>query len=85
MEFCPGCYNSRGTTLIRERAIDRTDPEILAEYGGGEFPKYWAYLKGEVCDNGNYLERDEIAVRHGVCGDPSQVINSSSYARRRSV
>lgn len=29
--------------------------------------------KGEVAANGNYLERDELAVRHGVCGDPEQV------------
>eukprot|EP00904_Undaria_pinnatifida_P013285 jgi/Undpi1/9087/HiC_scaffold_26.g11547.m1 len=27
---------------------------------------------GEMADNGNYIEPEEIAVRHGVCGDPRQ-------------
>ncbi|CAN0362132.1 unnamed protein product, partial [Hapterophycus canaliculatus] len=30
---------------------------------------------GEFADNGNYLETDEIAKRHGICGDPEQARN----------
>lgn len=43
---------------------------MLAEYGGGDI--YPLSYKGVFADNGNYLEPDEIAVRHGVCGDPMQ-------------
>ena len=31
-----------------------------------------------MADNGNYIEPEEIAVRHGVCGDPRQVRNSNT-------
>ncbi|CAM9570586.1 unnamed protein product, partial [Ascophyllum nodosum] len=36
--------------------------------GGTSYPLYWA----EHAENGNYLEPQEISVRHGVCGDPKQ-------------
>lgn len=36
MEHCPGCYNSRGPPFVKERAINNTDPDLLAEYGDGE-------------------------------------------------
>lgn len=31
-----------------------------------------AWEKGEIAENGNYLEPVGIAVRHGICGDPEQ-------------
>lgn len=73
MEYCPSCYNARGRTYVKERGIANTDPAVLAEYGDGEWPLRWAYEKGEMAENGNYLENDEIAKRHGICGDPEQV------------
>ena len=55
---------------MKARAKRETDPDVLAAYGGGdEFPLYY----GKFADNGNYLETNEIAVRHGVCGDLEQV------------
>lgn len=58
---------------MRKRAIDKTDPAVLAEYGNGYYPLRWVYDKGEMADNGNYIEPQAISVRHGVCGDPRQV------------
>ncbi|CAM9926342.1 unnamed protein product [Ectocarpus fasciculatus] len=72
MEYCPSCYNARGPTYVKERGIANTDPAVLAEYGDGEWPLRWAYERGEMAENGNYLENDEIAKRHGICGDPEQ-------------
>lgn len=70
IEYCPHCYNARGPKFVRQRSKDNTDPGVLADFGGGdEFPLY----HGDFAMNGNYLETDEIAVRHGVCGDPEQV------------
>lgn len=70
IDYCPHCYNARGPDYIKERAKAKTDPAVLNEYGGGdEYPLYF----GDFADNGNYLETDEIAKRHGVCGDPEQV------------
>eukprot|EP00904_Undaria_pinnatifida_P004815 jgi/Undpi1/1463/HiC_scaffold_11.g04854.m2 len=68
IDYCPHCYNARGPEHTRERAEELTDPAILDMYGGGEFP----LLYTELAENGNYLEPEEIAVRHGVCGDPEQ-------------
>lgn len=46
------------------------DPDVLESHGGGsEFPLAFVPL----APNGNYLEPNEVAVRHGVCGDPEQV------------
>lgn len=73
IEYCPHCYNARGPKYVKQRALDKTDPAILAQYGGGRFPLLTALEMGEVAENGNYLERDELAVRHGICGDPEQV------------
>lgn len=73
LETCPHCYNSRGPVYIRERAIAKTDPSILESYGEGNWPLKFAYDMGEVQPNGNFLEREEVAVRHGACGDPEQV------------
>lgn len=70
LETDPYIYNAGGPERIRENAVRYTDPTVLATYGGGhEFPLYF----GEFADNGNYLETDEIAARHHVCGDPKQV------------
>ena len=60
--------NAKGPKYVKERAIANTDPAVLAEYGDGEWPLKWAWEKGELADNGNYLENDEIAKRHGICG-----------------
>ncbi|CAM9643894.1 unnamed protein product [Ectocarpus sp. 13 AM-2016] len=56
VNFCPHCYQSRGPAAIRERS-------------GG---KPWPHYKGARAANGNYLESDEVAQRHGICGDPEQ-------------
>lgn len=47
------------------RAEELTAPELL-----GPGPKYFPLYYGEFAENGNYAESNEIAVRHGVCGDP---------------
>ena len=51
-------------------------PDATTAYGNGAWPLLTVYEKGEIAANGNYLEPDSIAVRHGICGDPEQV---SSY------
>jgi len=60
--------NAKGPDFVRQRAIAKTDPAVLAEYGNGEWPLKWVWEKGELAANGNYLENDEIAKRHGICG-----------------
>lgn len=63
-----------GPDATKARAIANTDPKVLAEYGNGEWPLYFAREKGEVAANGNYLEPEAIShARHGICGDPRQV------------
>ncbi len=55
---------------MQDRARRLTDPAVLAEVGdGGQFPLYYVPL----AENGNFLESNEIAKRHGVCGDPRLV------------
>lgn len=44
-------------------------PDVLEQYGGGEFPLNFV----PTASNGNFLEPNEVAVRHGYCGDPEQV------------
>lgn len=56
----------------------KTTAKVLGMYGDGAWPLKAAYDRGELAQNGNYLEPDEISVRHGICGDPGQV-------RRREV
>lgn len=73
MEDCPGCLNSGGPEEVKARGIAYTNGGLLAEYGDGEWPHLAAFTNGEVCDNGNFLERNQIAVRHSICGDPKQV------------
>ena len=51
--------------------------QLQLAYGNGAWPLLTVYEKGEIAANGNYLEPDSIAVRHGICGDPEQV---SSYS-----
>lgn len=63
-----------GPPVVKARQLDRTDPAVLEKYGGGEvWPWAAAWDLGEICPNGNYLENDDIAVSHGVCGDTPQV------------
>ena len=60
--------------MVKERQLERTDPDVLAKYGGGDvWPLAAAWDLGEIASNGNYLENDDIAVSHGVCGDTPQV------------
>ena len=73
MEYCPSCYNARGPAATKARGIAKTDPAVLAEYGNGEYPLKWAWEKGEVAANGNFIQNNEIAKRYGICGDPEQV------------
>ena len=77
MEYCPSCYNARGPAATKARGIAKTDPAVLAEYGDGEYPLRWAWEKGEVAANGNFIQNNEIAKRYGICGDPEQVREGS--------
>lgn len=43
--------------------------DVLERYGNGEFPLNFV----PTASNGNFLEPNEVAVRHGYCGDPEQV------------
>lgn len=43
--------------------------DVLEQYGNGEFPLNFV----PTAANGNFLEPDKVAVRHGYCGDPEQV------------
>ena len=43
--------------------------DVLERYGDGEFPLNFV----PTASNGNFLEPNEVAVRHGYCGDPEQV------------
>lgn len=51
--------NAKGPKYVKERAIANTDPAVLAECGHGEWPLKWAWEKGELADDGNYLENDD--------------------------
>lgn len=63
-----------GPITLKARQYERTDPDVLEYYGGGEiWPPAAAWDLGEIASNGNYLENDAIAVSHGVCGDTPQV------------
>lgn len=76
---CWCCRLSRtGPGVIEENQIERTDPDVLAKYGGGEvWPYAAAWDLGETLPNNNYYESDELAVsRDGVCGDIPQVRTS---------
>ncbi|CAM9764793.1 unnamed protein product [Ectocarpus sp. 12 AP-2014] len=72
---CPHCYNAHGSAGTKARGIELMDPDVLESHGGGsEFPLAFVPL----APNGNYLEPNEVAVRHGVCGDPEQTKPSGS-------
>lgn len=58
---------------MRERGEANTPADVLEKYGDGDWPLRAAYYLGEVASNGNYLEDQDISVRHGICGDPEQV------------
>lgn len=66
---------SRGPDAVAARAAEMTPEDVLSDNGGGAWPHLTAYNRGDLTSNGNFLESDEIAVRHGVCGDPEQVRN----------
>lgn len=50
------------------RALELTSADALSQYGDGAWPHLTAYNRGELASNGNFLENDEISVRHGICG-----------------
>ncbi|CAB1102025.1 unnamed protein product [Ectocarpus sp. CCAP 1310/34] len=83
VEKWAGSFNGGGADAVQARTIDNIDPDVLADYGGGDV---WivgaAWDKGERCPNNNYLESDKIAVGHGVCGDPPQggLDNPNTYS-----
>ncbi|CAM9871103.1 unnamed protein product, partial [Scytosiphon promiscuus] len=67
VENKPYAYNAGGVKEVQARAKANTDPTELAANGGGDrFPLYFQ----PRASNGNYLESNELAKRHGVCGDP---------------
>ncbi|CAN0384662.1 unnamed protein product, partial [Ectocarpus fasciculatus] len=70
INYCPHCFQSRGPAAIRAR--------------GGDQP--WPHFNGDRAENGNYIESDEVAQRHGVCGDPEQTAaeNSNKYGQENS-
>ncbi|CAM9637939.1 unnamed protein product [Ectocarpus sp. 4 AP-2014] len=66
-------YNGGGPAVVMERQLERTDPDVLEKYGAGDvWPLAAAWDLGEILPNGNYMENDDIAVSHGVCGDTPQ-------------
>lgn len=70
LEGAPYAYNAGGVKEVQNRAKANTDPSVLAATGGGGvFPLYYM----DLAENGNYIETNEIAKRHGVCGDPRLV------------
>ncbi|CAM9630656.1 unnamed protein product [Hapterophycus canaliculatus] len=74
VERKPYAYNAGGVKAVQARAKANTDPdELAANGGGGRFPLYFQ----PRAPNGNYLESNEIAKRHGVCGDPRLVSASN--------
>eukprot|EP00752_Nemacystus_decipiens_P004741 g4320.t1 len=77
IEYRPFAYAAGGVVSVIERAKSLTDPAVLAEYGGGDkFPLYYS----DLAENGNYLEPEAIAVRHGACGDPRLSIGGNNYS-----
>lgn len=62
-----------GPDATRARAIANTPADVLRKYNNGEWPHKASFDRGELADNGNFIEPDAIAVRHGICGDPEQV------------
>ncbi len=70
LDGAPYAYNGGGVKDVQDRAERLTDPAVLAAAGNGDqFPLYYMPL----AENGNFLESNEIAKRHGVCGDPRLV------------
>eukprot|EP00752_Nemacystus_decipiens_P001877 g1808.t1 len=72
LTYCPHCMQSRGPAAVAARALELTSADALSNYGDGAWPHLTAYNRGELASNGNFLENDEISVRHGICGDPEQ-------------
>lgn len=76
---CSCLFVQSGPGVVKARQLARTDKAVLDKYGGGDvWPMAAAWDLGEKCSNGNYLENDDIAVSHGVCGDTPQVTSVPS-------
>lgn len=67
---CPHCYSAGGWNRTKLRGDTLMDPAVLAQYGAGQYPLSFV---DHAPNNGNYLEPNSVAVRHGICGDPRQV------------
>lgn len=66
-----------GPIVVKERQYERTNPDVLERYGGGDiWPPAAAWDLGERMSNNNFYESDEMAVSHGICGDTPQVLYS---------
>lgn len=65
IRYCPHCYQSTGPGTVRARAEANTPADVLSDYSNGAWPLRTAYDHGELSDNGNFLENNEISVRHG--------------------
>ncbi|CAM9476506.1 unnamed protein product [Scytosiphon promiscuus] len=84
---CPHCMQSRGPGAVASRAAEMTPEDVLSDNGGGAWPHLTAYNRGDLASNGNFLESDEISVRHGVCGDPEQTSaeGTNVFGRENSI
>lgn len=60
-------------TIFAVAAVLSSQQHTGIVYGGGDWPHLFSYQRGELLENGNYLEPEGISVRHGICGDPEQV------------
>ncbi|CAN0101046.1 unnamed protein product, partial [Discosporangium mesarthrocarpum] len=78
-EYCPHCFQAGGPASVRRRAEDQTNTDILKKYNNGG----WPLGNVPLAENGNFLEPEEIAVRHGKCGDPSQVRIGTTFTDNR--
>ena len=79
LEGAPYAYNAGGVKDVQDRAQRLTSQDVLDETGGGKiFPLYFM----DLAENGNFLETNEVAKRHGVCGDPRLVREWGGRASR---
>lgn len=56
---------------MKARSVANANAAAVLDALGG--PDEFPLTHGQFADNGNYLESNELAVRHGICGDPEQV------------
>ncbi|CAM9995942.1 unnamed protein product, partial [Ectocarpus sp. 12 AP-2014] len=68
-EYCPHCYQAGGHRGFASEAVISRGPT------------WRIIIRGDVAENGNYLEDQDTSLRHGISGDPSQTTpeGSNSY------